>query len=190
MWTQNRKRWVCASSKIAVKIFWAYSCWIRVTSFLWALNEMETMMVVVFNQFGLRMDYHFVRKFYWSPLLIILSSGHMAPEQPMLSSLGERDRGRKALLTSICLDIIKRAQSTQDMCFMQWRVKQRFWKVFFFFLTKDSKNKQKTRTNLLSKPPLLKSQAQKVEVNQGKTKFMNLLWEKKQMKNFPWKLWS
>lgn len=51
------------------QIFWAYICWIRVNSFLWALNEMETMMVVVFNQFGLRMDYHFVRKFNRSPLL-------------------------------------------------------------------------------------------------------------------------
>jgi len=51
------------------QILWAYNCWIRMNSFLWALNEMETMMVVVFNQFGLRMDYHFVKKFNRSPLL-------------------------------------------------------------------------------------------------------------------------
>ena len=58
------KRSVLWSSTNILQMFWAYSHWIQVNSFLWALNEMETMMVVVFNQFRWRMDYQFVKKTY------------------------------------------------------------------------------------------------------------------------------
>lgn len=70
---------VLESSTNTLQTFWADSHWIPVNSFLWALNDMETMKAVVFNQFGLRTDYPFVRKMELQSRLLY---SHSPPHPP------------------------------------------------------------------------------------------------------------
>lgn len=129
-------------------MFWAYSHWTPANSFLWAWNEMETMMVVGFTQFCWRMEDQFVKK--------IQPHSHTAPQSPQgiqeknmpiyfLSWRG-RCRLKKHFLSSLCFVWHNGAQlDTFVMCVLCSRGwNQGFGKEFFKKLKQPQQTSKQT----------------------------------------------
>lgn len=138
----NKKpnRSVLESSTNTLQTFWADSHWIPVNSFLRALNDMETMKAVVFNQFGLRTDYSFVRKMELQSRPSGLSGPPPRPRSvhekttPIYFLFGGKPAQREALPKFSCfVQYNSSVGYIHDMYALCSRgQKQRFWHWIFF----------------------------------------------------------